>query len=93
MEKQKMRSFKLRVVKYCILDQYLFLKDPRGIFLNYVEEDEVERIIIEMYKGVCGGHHYWKPLLTKILEKGTTGLHCFKIFLQNSKLVWNVKCL
>lgn len=68
MDKSKMRSFKLKAIKYCILDQFLFQKDPRGILLNCVEEGEAQRIMIEMHKGAYDGHHYWKAIAYKILR-------------------------
>jgi hypothetical protein len=58
MDKLQVRYFKLKVVKYCIMDQSLFWKDPKGILLNYVEEDEAQTIMTKMHKGACGGHHY-----------------------------------
>lgn len=38
--------------------------------MNCVEEDEAQRIMIEMHKGACGGHHYWKDIDYKILWLG-----------------------
>jgi hypothetical protein len=64
-----MRSFKLKAVKYCIIDQTLFWKDPRGM-LNCVDEDEAQRIMVEMHRGACGGNHYWKATAYKILKDG-----------------------
>ena len=34
--------------------------------MECVEEDEAQRIMIEMHKGECGGHHYWKYIAYKI---------------------------
>lgn len=70
MEKSKMGSFKLKAIKYCILNQSLHWKDPGGILLNCVDEYESHRIINEMHKGACGGHHYWKDTVYKILRVG-----------------------
>jgi hypothetical protein len=54
------RSIKLKVVKYFILGGNIFWKDPGGILINYLTEDETEGVIIEFHKGVCGGHHAWR---------------------------------
>lgn len=68
MDKSKVRSFKLKAIKYCILYQSLFWKDPGWILLNCVEVDEAQIIMIEMHKGACGGHHYWKAAAYKIIR-------------------------
>ena len=41
-----------------ILNRSLYWKDPRGLLLNCVDEDDSHKIMYEMHKGVCGGHHY-----------------------------------
>jgi hypothetical protein len=33
-------------------------------------EEEVEKTIREFHKGNCGGHHYWKTTVHKILRAG-----------------------
>ena len=58
MEKSKWRAFKLKAVKYYILESNLYWKDPTGILLKCVDEDEAQRIMIEMHAGACGGHLY-----------------------------------
>ena len=52
-----MRSFKLTVIKYYIFNQCLYWKDPGGILVNCIEEDEANRIMNELHKGACGGNH------------------------------------
>lgn len=79
-----MRSLKLKAVKYCIINKHLFSKYTRGIFLNCVDEDEAQRSMVEMHKGACRGHHYWKATTYKILR---VGYYCPTIFLDvNAKL-------
>ena len=58
MEKSIRRAFKLKVVKYCILESNLYWKDPIGILLKCVDEDEAWRIMTEMHAGACGEHLY-----------------------------------
>jgi hypothetical protein len=58
MEKSKRRAFKLKVVKYCIMENNLYWKYPTGILLKCVDEEEAQRIMIEMHAGTCGGHLY-----------------------------------
>ena len=40
MSKSNMRSLKLKASKYCILDSALYWKDPGGVLLNCLVEDE-----------------------------------------------------
>jgi hypothetical protein len=59
-DKAKARSIKLKAVKYCILGENLFWKDPIGILLNFLTKEETKDIINEFHKGICGGHHAWR---------------------------------
>jgi hypothetical protein len=70
MEKYKRRTFKLKAVKYCIMEDNLYWKDPTRILLKCVDEEESQRIMIEMHAGACGGHLYWKSTTNKILKAG-----------------------
>jgi hypothetical protein len=70
LDKSKFRSLKLRAVKYCIIDQILFWKDPNGFLLRCVDEKEAEQIFHDLHHGVCGGHHHWKATAFKILRAG-----------------------
>jgi hypothetical protein len=70
LSKTKARFLKLKGAKFCILDQSLYWKDPGGILLSCLLEEEVEKTIREFHKGDCGGHHYWKTTLDKILRAG-----------------------
>jgi hypothetical protein len=49
-EKSKDRSIKLKAMKYCILDKNVFWKDPGGIFLNFLIEEETEGIVPKFHK-------------------------------------------
>jgi hypothetical protein len=70
MSKTKVRFLKLKAVKFCVLDNSLYWKDPGGILLSCLLEDEAKRAIQEFHKGDCGGHHYWKTTMHKILRAG-----------------------
>jgi hypothetical protein len=60
----------LRAVKYCIIDQTLFWKDPNSFLLRCVDEKEAKQIFQDLCHGVCGGHHHWKETAFKILRAG-----------------------
>ena len=67
MDRSKARALKLKAIKYCFLDNQLYWKDPIGILLKCVDEDESLRIMTEMHQGKCGGHHLWKATSYTIL--------------------------
>ena len=70
LRKTKARFLKQKATKFCILNQSLYWKDPGGILLSCLLEEEVEKTIIEFHKGDCGGNHYWKKTVHKILRVG-----------------------
>jgi hypothetical protein len=70
LSKTKARFLKLKATKFCILDNSLYWKDPGGILLSFLLEDDAEQAIREFHKGDCGGHHYWKTTTHKILRAG-----------------------
>jgi hypothetical protein len=61
---------KLKETFFFILDHSLYWKDPGGILLNCLLEEEVKKYIKEFHKGDCGGHHYWKTTVHKTLRAG-----------------------
>ena len=70
MRKIKARFVKLKAAKFCILNDRLYWKDPSWMLLNHLLEDDAKRTITYFHKGGCGGHHYWKVTLNKILRVG-----------------------
>ena len=70
MDRSKKRAFKLKAAKYCIIENNLYWKDPTGILLRCVNEEEAQQIMIEMHASTCGGHLYWKSTTNKILKAG-----------------------
>ena len=68
LSKIRARSVKLKSSKFCILNQYLYWKDPRGFLLNCLLENEVKQTMKELHKGDYGGHHSWKVTTNNILS-------------------------
>lgn len=68
--KTKARFLKLKVAKFCIVNELIYWKDPGGILLSCLIEEEENKTIKEFHKGDCGGHHYWKTTVHKILRAG-----------------------
>ena len=70
LSKAQARSVKLKSAKFCILDKFLYWKDPGGILLNCLLEEEAKKKIKEFHNEDCGGHPYWKTTTHKILRAG-----------------------
>jgi hypothetical protein len=70
MDKSKVRSLKLKVVKYCVNNQNFFWRDPSGFLLRCLDEEEAQRVMSEFHEGVCGGHHFWNSTAYKTLMDG-----------------------
>ena len=66
----KDRSVKLKFSRYCIINGFLYWKDPRGVLLNCLLETEVREKINEFHKKDCGGHLFWKTTTYKIMSVG-----------------------
>ena len=70
MSKSKGRSLKLKYEKYCILNSALYWKDPKGVLLNCLVEEEAQKVMYDFHKGDCGGHLFWKTTTNKVLRAG-----------------------
>jgi hypothetical protein len=68
-KKTKARSLKLKAIKLCISNQNLYWRDPGGILLKFLDENESKQVTIEMHIGVCGGHQHWKATTLNILRE------------------------
>ena len=44
LSKSRARSVKLKSVKFCIINKYLYWKDPGGVLLNCLLEDEAQQV-------------------------------------------------
>lgn len=56
----EMEKSKRRAMKYFILEDNLYWKDPVGVLLRCVDEAESQEIMTEIHARVCGGHLYWR---------------------------------
>ena len=68
MDKNKSRTLKLKVAKFCIMNGALYWKDPNGVLLNFLVEEEAKQVMEDFHKGDCGGHLFWKTTTNKILR-------------------------
>ena len=70
LRKIRSRSVKLKYANFFILNQYLYWKDPGGVLLSCLLENEAKKTIKEFHKGDCGERHSWKVTTNKILRDG-----------------------
>jgi hypothetical protein len=70
MEKNKVRALKFKLIKYCLVHQVLYWKDPLGVILRCLDPQEAQRIMFDFHDSLCGGHHYWRTMTYKILRDG-----------------------
>ena len=50
LDRKAARSLKLRTIKYCLVEQQLFWKDPGGILLKCLDKIEIEGVIYNLMK-------------------------------------------
>jgi hypothetical protein len=50
MSRNKARTLKLKVAKYCILNSSLYWKDPGGVSLNCLVEEEAKQVMEDFHK-------------------------------------------
>ena len=60
----------IQLIKYCIVDEKLYWKDPLGFLLSCLVETKIEKVIDDFHEGVCGGHRAWRDTDYKILRVG-----------------------
>jgi hypothetical protein len=61
LKNMRARSLKLKSIKFCILNQNLYWRDPAGILLKCLDEDESKQVTTDMHKGVCGDTNIGNP--------------------------------
>jgi hypothetical protein len=70
MGKSKARDLKLKEIKYFLIHQVLYLKDPLGVLLRCLDPQEAQKIMFDFHDSLCGGHHFWRATAYKILRDG-----------------------
>ena len=63
-------DLKLKSVKFCIIKNMLYWKDPSGILLRCLDKEESIQVMHQFHSSICGGHHYWNTTTHKILRAG-----------------------
>ncbi|KAH9291611.1 hypothetical protein KI387_043205, partial [Taxus chinensis] len=70
LSKNQKRALKLASQKYIITDYGLAWKNPEGVLLRCITEDEAPKIIDDFHGGVCGGNFAGRVTTHKILRAG-----------------------
>jgi hypothetical protein len=92
LEKNKVRDLKLKSIKYCLIDQVLYWKDPLGVLLRCLDPQEAQKIMSDFHDSLCGGHHFWRTTAYKILRAGYFWPSLFTdMFVQILELVSSAK--
>jgi len=68
--RNKARTLKLKAAKFCILNFALYWKDPGGVLLNCLVDEEAKQVMEYFQEGDCGGHLFWKTTANKFLRAG-----------------------
>jgi hypothetical protein len=66
--KNNVRDLKLKAIKYCIIDQILYWKNPLGDLLRCLDPQEAQRDMSDFHQRSCGGNHFWRTTMYKILR-------------------------
>jgi len=53
---------------YCIHENLLYWRDPSGIILRCLDEEQSIEVMQQFHSSICGGHHYWKTTAQNILR-------------------------
>jgi hypothetical protein len=91
LRKTKAMFLKLKVAKFCILDNSLYWKDPGGILLNCFLEEDMKHAIKDFHKGDCGGHHYRETTTQKYRGKDFIGPLFLQMYARNFPIATNVR--
>ena len=92
-DKAKYRTLRLRSQKYVVANSRLYWRDPSGILLLCLTEEEVESIMAEFHEGIYGGHYSWKATSHKSSKLVSTSRKSLGMCLPGSELVRNAKDL
>ena len=52
------QALKLKSVKFCIVKNLLYWKDPSGILLRCLDKEESVQVMHQFHSSTCGFHHY-----------------------------------
>jgi len=66
----KIRALRLKAMKYCLTENGLGWKDPDGVLLRCVNQEEANKLLTKLHFRHCGGHFTVHTTTHKILRDG-----------------------
>jgi hypothetical protein len=66
MGKSRERDLKLKAVRYFLIDQVLYWRDPLGVILRFLNPQEAQKVTFDFHSSL----HFWKTIAHKILRAG-----------------------
>jgi hypothetical protein len=66
----KRRALRLKSMRYCLTEEGLGWKNPDGVLLRCVNQEEAEKLLKELHFGYCGGNLKAHTTTQKILRAG-----------------------
>ena len=84
---EEARKVKKRTAGFIIQNGALYKRAFSMPYLKYVDEDEVEYILEEIYEGICGDHVGPRSLVSKIIRTGY-----FRLIMQNDAREFVKRC-
>jgi hypothetical protein len=66
----KRRALRLKAMKYCLTEDGLGWKNPDGVLLRCVNQEEARKLLKELHSVFCGGHFTARTTAHKILRVG-----------------------
>ena len=64
----KRRALRLKTARYCLTQEGLGWRNPNGIILGCINEQDSKKILTEFHSGFCGGHYATITTAHKILR-------------------------
>jgi hypothetical protein len=92
------RRICLESARYVIIGDFLFQRSSDGVLLRYVNNEDTQKLLQGThgysYSVIhVGGHFLLKPLLSRLLENDTIGIHSFLTLMFSPNLVTSAKNL
>jgi hypothetical protein len=91
MGRSKARDLKLKAIRYFLIDQVLYWKDPLGVLLRCLDPQEAQKIIFDFMTTYVGGITSGEPQPIKFSGLGIFGLLCSLMSVKNSDLASSVR--
>jgi hypothetical protein len=87
------RALNIKDMNFYINGNLFFWKNPIGLLLSCINQEEAAKVMIEIHNSECGGHHYWKTTAHKILRSGYYRPSLFSYFVRALEALTNLLSL